>query len=57
MFSSRLAGILVSSPIIDGVRLPRLTIRGEQTARTVTGSGGRLHLGMVDGFKSERRPE
>ena len=30
--------------------------RGEQTLRAVTGSGGRLHFGMVAGIKSERRP-
>ena len=30
--------------------------RGEQTVRTVTGSGGRLHFGMAAGIKSERRP-
>jgi hypothetical protein len=30
--------------------------RGEQTLRVVTGSGGRLHFGMVAGIKSERRP-
>ena len=30
--------------------------RGEQTLRTVTGSGGRLHFGMVAGIKSERWP-
>jgi hypothetical protein len=30
--------------------------RGEQTLRAVTGSGGRLHPGMVAGIKSERRP-
>jgi hypothetical protein len=30
--------------------------RGEQTTRAVTGSGGRLHFGMVAGIKSERWP-
>ncbi len=30
--------------------------RGEQTLRAVTGSGGRLHLGMVAGIKSEWWP-
>src|SRR5260370_37095073 len=30
--------------------------RGEQTLRAVTGSGGRLHFGMVAGIKSERWP-
>jgi hypothetical protein len=30
--------------------------RGEQTLRAVTGSGGRLHFGMVADIKSERRP-
>jgi hypothetical protein len=33
-----------------------LPIRGEQTSRVMTGSGGRLHFGMVTGIKSERRP-
>ena len=30
--------------------------RGEQTLRAVTGSGGRLQIGMVAGIKSERWP-
>ena len=30
--------------------------RGEQTLTAVTGSGGRLHFGMVAGIKSERWP-
>src|SRR5208337_3010189 len=56
MLSSRLAGIPISSSIIDEQGLPQLTTRGEQTARTVTGSGGRLQIGMVAGIKSERWP-
>ena len=33
-----------------------MSICGEQTLRAVTGSGGRLHFGMVAGIKSEWRP-
>jgi hypothetical protein len=36
--------------------VPQLLNRGEQTMRAVTGSGGRLHFGMVAGIKSERWP-
>jgi hypothetical protein len=36
--------------------VPQLLNRGEQTIRAVTGSGGRLHFGMVADIKSERRP-
>jgi hypothetical protein len=54
--SASAAGIPISSSIIDEAGLPQLLTRGEQTVRTVTGSGGRLHLGMVAGIKSERRP-
>src|SRR5271154_3806677 len=56
MLSSRFAGIPISSSIIDGSGLPQLLIRGEQTATAVTGSGGRLHFGMVAGIKSEWWP-
>ena len=56
MLSSRFAGIPISSSIIDGSGVPQLPNRGEQTTRAVTGSGGRLHLGMVAGIKSERWP-
>src|SRR5271165_5845236 len=56
MLSSRFAGIPVSSSTIDGPGVPQLANRGEQTTRAVTGSGGRLHLGMVAGIKSERWP-
>src|SRR5947209_19580704 len=56
MLSSRFAGIPLSSSTIDGRALPRLLIRGEPTPGAVAGSGGRLHFGMVAGFKSERRP-
>jgi hypothetical protein len=56
MLNSRFAGIPISSSTIDGPGVPQLMNRGEQTLRAVTGSGGRLHLGMVAGFKSERRP-
>ena len=40
----------------DGPGVPQLLNHGEQTLRVVTGSGGRLHFGMVAGIKSERRP-
>src|SRR5258708_31663590 len=56
MLSSRFAGIPISSSIIDGPGVPQLMNRGEQTLRAVTGSGGRLHFGMVAGIKSERWP-
>src|SRR5260370_35552620 len=56
MLSSRFAGIPISSSIIDGSGGPQLLNRGEQTLRAVTGSGGRLHFGMVAGLKSERWP-
>jgi hypothetical protein len=36
--------------------VPQLLNRGEQTLRAVTGSGGRLHFGMVADIKSGRRP-
>jgi hypothetical protein len=48
--------IPISSSIIDGSELPQLLIRGEQTAKAVTGSGGPLHFGMVSDIKSERWP-
>jgi len=54
MLNSRLAGIPISSSTIDGPGVPQLLNRGEQTTRAVTGSGGRLHFGMVAGIKSER---
>ena len=56
MLSSRFAGIPLSSSTIDGRAVPRLLICGEPTPGAVAGSGGRLHFGMVAGFKSERRP-
>jgi hypothetical protein len=56
MLSSRFAGIPISSSTIDGPGVPQLLNRGEQTLRAVTGSGGRLHFGMVAGIKSERWP-
>ena len=56
MLSSRFAGIPISSSTIDGPGVPQLLNRGEQTMRAVTGSGGRLHFGMVAGIKSERWP-
>src|SRR6202167_134372 len=56
MLSSRFAGIPISSSTIDGPGVPQLMNRGEQTLRAVTGSGGRLHFGMVAGIKSERWP-
>src|ERR1700735_4293098 len=56
MLNSRFAGIPISSSTIDGPGVPQLMNRGEQTLRTVTGSGGRLHFGMVAGIKSERWP-
>src|SRR5271165_465087 len=56
MLSSRFAGIPISSSTIDGPGVPQLANRGEQTTRAVTGSGGRLHFGMVAGIKSERWP-
>jgi hypothetical protein len=54
MLSSRFAGIPISSSTIDGPGVPQLLNRREQTTRAVTGSGGRLHFGMVAGIKSER---
>jgi hypothetical protein len=45
--------MLISSSIIDEAGLPHLQTRGEQTVRTVTDSGGRLHFGMVADIKSE----
>ena len=56
MLSSRFAGIPISSSTIDGPGVPQLLNRGEQTLRAVTGSGGRLHFGMVAEIKSERWP-
>src|SRR5271168_4252063 len=56
MLSSRFAGIPISSSTIDEPGVPQLLNRGEQTIRVVTGSGGRLHFGMVAGIKSERWP-
>jgi hypothetical protein len=56
MLSSRFAGIPISSSTIDGRGVPQVQNRGEQTIRAVTGSGGRLHFGMVADIKSERRP-
>ena len=56
MLNSRFAGIPISSSTIDGPGMPQLMNRGEQTLRAVTGSGGRLHFGMVAGIKSERWP-
>jgi hypothetical protein len=56
MLNSRFAGIPISSSTIDGPGVPQLMNRGEQTLRAVTGSGGRLHFGMVAGIKSERWP-
>jgi hypothetical protein len=53
MLSSRFAGIPISSSIIDGSGVPQLMNRGEQTLTAVTGSGGRLHFGMVADIKSE----
>src|SRR5271157_3150004 len=53
MLSSRFAGIPISSSTIDGPGVPQLLNRGEQTTRAVTGSGGRLHFGIVAGIKSE----
>jgi hypothetical protein len=57
MLSSRFAGIPVLSSFIDEGGLPQLAIRGEQTTRAVTPSGGRLHFGTVAGIKSEWWPE
>src|SRR5271165_7356582 len=56
MLSSRFASIPISSSTIDEAGVPQLLNRGEQTTRAVTGSGGRLHFGMVAGIKSERWP-
>src|ERR1700690_1999899 len=56
MLTSRFAGIPISSSTIDGSGVPQLLNRGEQTLRAVTGSGGRLHFGIVAGIKSERWP-
>src|SRR5260370_41609534 len=56
MLSSRFAGIPISSSNIDEPGVPQLLNRGEQTTRAVTGSGGRLHFGMVAGIRSERWP-
>ena len=46
-----LAGIPISSSIIDEAGVPQLLNRGEQTVEAVTGSGGRLHFGMVAGHQ------
>jgi hypothetical protein len=56
MLNSRFAGIPISSSTIDEPGVPQLINRGEQTLTDVTGSGGRLHFGMVADIKSERRP-
>src|SRR5215472_12606958 len=56
MLNSRLAGIPISSSTIDEAGVPQLSICGEQTAEPSTGSGGRLHFGMVAGFISEWWP-
>jgi hypothetical protein len=53
MLSSRFAGIPISSSTIDGPGVPQLLNRGEQTMRAVTGSGGRVHFGMVADIRSE----
>ena len=57
MVSSLFAGIPFSSSIIDESGVPKLLTCGEQTREDQKpGSGGRLHLGMVAGIKSERWP-
>src|SRR5271165_272667 len=43
----------ISSSTIDGPGVPQLLNRGEQTLRAVTGSGGRLHFGMVAGIAAQ----
>jgi hypothetical protein len=53
MFNSRFAGIPNSQSIFDRGGPPRLLTRGGLTPSAVTGSGGRLHFGMVAGIKSE----
>ena len=56
MLSSRFAGIPISSSIIDEARSAAVAEPRGANVEAVTGSGGRLHFGMVAGIKSERWP-
>jgi hypothetical protein len=57
MLSSRFAGIPISSSIIDKAGVPQLlACRGANLESQKSGSGVRLHLGMVSGIRSEARP-
>jgi hypothetical protein len=57
MVSSLLAGIPFSSSISTWRNAKVADLRAADEKRTKTLSGGRLHLGMVAGFKSKRWPE
>ena len=50
---SRFAGIPVSSSTIDRLGCASVADSRAADAEPLTGSGGRLHFGMVAGFKSE----
>jgi hypothetical protein len=54
MVSSLLAGIPLSSSVVEAW-MPRLLTRGKWRRRFRL-PGGRLHLGIVAGIKSERWP-
>src|SRR5271165_4358530 len=56
MLSSRFAGIPISSSIIDEAGVAAVAEPRGANGEAVTGSGGRLHFGMVAGIKSERWP-
>ena len=57
MLSSRFAGIPISSSIIDKAGVPQLLACGGANLESQkSGSGVRLHLGMVSGIRSEARP-
>ena len=57
MVSSLFAGIPFSSSISTRRNAKVADLRAADEKRTKGLSGGRLHLGMVAGFKSERWPE
>ena len=56
MVSSRLAGIPLPIVSEDAEWLEQLTLRASRRRADDRRTGGRLHLGMVVGFKSERWP-
>jgi hypothetical protein len=57
MVSSLFAGIPFSSSISTRRNAKVADLQAADEKRTKGLSGGRLHLGMVAGFKSERWPE